>query len=65
MEIDGNLLLRALCLAIIMESILLFISPATARRVAEQIAVTDERLLRVLGAGMMLFGLLALTWLAA
>lgn len=64
MDIDANLLLRAFCLAVIMESILPFISPATVKRAAEEFAMIDEKHLRILGAVMMVGGLLALTWLS-
>lgn len=60
MELDWDLLLRALCLMVILEGILPFISPARFRHFSARIAGTDDRQLRILGAVMMCSGLLLL-----
>jgi uncharacterized protein len=55
-------LAAALGLLLVIEGILPFLSPGSARRALERIATSDDRTLRVAGAVSMLGGLLLL-WL--
>jgi uncharacterized protein YjeT (DUF2065 family) len=60
-------LMRALCLFMVIEGILPFVSPARSRSVFARLSGFDDRALRTLGFLSMLAGLLALQllhWLA-
>jgi uncharacterized protein YjeT (DUF2065 family) len=50
----------ALCLVLVIEGLFLFASPALWKRMAEQLQQVDQRTLRLIGAGMVLIGLIAL-----
>lgn len=56
-------LLIALCLVLIIEGILPFLSPRSWRQMASQIAQLDDRSLRVMGLFSMLVGLALLYWI--
>ena len=62
MEIDWDLLLRALCLMAILEGILPFVSPMLCKHLSAQLVRLDDTHLRVIGAVMMGIGLLLLIW---
>ena len=53
-------LAAALCLVLVLEGLLLFAAPGAWKRMAEQLQRVDERRLRMLGAGMIVAGLVAL-----
>lgn len=53
-------LVAALCLVLVLEGLLLFAAPAAWKRMAEQLQRIDERTLRIVGAGMIIVGLIAL-----
>ncbi len=53
-------LAAALCLVLVLEGLLLFAVPGAWKRMAEQLQRVDERTLRMLGAGMIAVGLVAL-----
>jgi uncharacterized protein YjeT (DUF2065 family) len=50
----------ALCLVLVIEGLFLFAAPGLWRRVAEQLQQIDERTLRMIGAGMIVVGLVML-----
>jgi len=51
---------RALCLMLVIEGLLPFLSPASFRRRLQQLAQMPERSLRILGLGCMLLGVVLL-----
>lgn len=53
-------LLAALCLVVVLEGLLLFAAPAAWKRMAEQIRQVEDRRLRLIGAGMIVVGVIAL-----
>jgi uncharacterized protein len=53
-------LAAALCLVLVLEGLLLFASPRLWKRMAEQLQQIDERTLRMIGAGMVVLGLVVL-----
>lgn len=55
-----NELLAALCLVLVIEGLLLFVSPAGWKRVIEQAMQLSDRQLRRYGGVMVVIGLLAL-----
>ena len=50
----------ALCLVLVIEGLFLFASPRLWKRVAQQLQQIDERTLRMIGAGMIVIGLVML-----
>ena len=50
----------ALCLVLVIEGLFLFAAPALWKRLAEQLQQIDERTLRMIGAGMIVVGLVVL-----
>jgi len=50
----------ALCLVLVIEGLFLFASPRLWKRVAQQLQQIDERTLRMIGAGMIVVGLVFL-----
>ena len=50
----------ALCLVLVIEGLFLFASPNLWKRMAEQLQQIDERTLRMIGAGMIVIGLVML-----
>lgn len=50
----------ALCLVLVIEGLFLFASPSLWKRMAEQLQQIDERTLRMIGAGMVVAGLVVL-----
>jgi uncharacterized protein YjeT (DUF2065 family) len=50
----------ALCLVLVIEGLFLFASPALWKRMAEQLQQIDDRTLRMIGAGMIVVGLVVL-----
>ncbi len=50
----------ALCLVLVIEGLFLFASPALWKRMAEQLRQIDDRTLRMMGAGMVVVGLVVL-----
>jgi uncharacterized protein len=50
----------ALCLVLVIEGLFLFASPALWKRLAEHLQQIDERTLRMIGAGMIVAGLVVL-----
>jgi len=58
-----NDLLVALCLVLIIEGILPFLSPRSWRQMASQVAQLDDRGMRVMGLSSMLIGLALLYWI--
>ena len=50
----------ALCLVLVIEGLFLFASPRLWKRVAVQLQQIDERTLRMIGAGMIVVGLVVL-----
>ncbi|HKE46873.1 MAG TPA: DUF2065 family protein [Rhodanobacteraceae bacterium] len=50
----------ALCLVLVIEGLFLFASPALWKRLAEHLQQIDERTLRMIGAGMIVVGLVVL-----
>jgi uncharacterized protein len=53
-------LAAALCLVLVIEGLFLFASPNLWKRMAEQLQQIDERTLRMIGAGMVVAGLVML-----
>ena len=53
-------LAAALCLVLVIEGLFLFASPRLWKRMAEQLQQIDERTLRMIGAGMIVAGLVML-----
>ncbi|HEV7489464.1 MAG TPA: DUF2065 family protein [Rhodanobacteraceae bacterium] len=53
-------LAAALCLVLVIEGLFLFASPALWKRMAEQLQRIDDRTLRMIGAGMIVAGLVVL-----
>lgn len=53
-------LAAALCLVLVIEGLFLFASPGLWKRVAAQLQQIDERTLRMIGAGMIVVGLVFL-----
>jgi uncharacterized protein YjeT (DUF2065 family) len=53
-------LAAALCLVLVIEGLFLFASPRLWKRMAEQLQQIDERTLRMIGAGMIVAGLVFL-----
>jgi uncharacterized protein len=53
-------LAAALCLVLVIEGLFLFASPRLWKRMAEQLQQIEERTLRMMGAGMVVVGLLLL-----
>ena len=53
-------LAAALCLVLVIEGLFLFASPNLWKRMAEQLQQIDERTLRMIGAGMVVVGLVML-----
>ena len=50
----------ALCLVLVIEGLFLFASPNLWKRMAEQLQQIDDRTLRMIGAGMIVVGLVML-----
>jgi len=50
----------ALCLVLVIEGLFLFASPRLWKRMAEQLQQIDDRTLRMIGAGMIVVGLVVL-----
>ena len=50
----------ALCLVLVIEGLFLFAAPRLWKRFAEQLQQIDERTLRMIGAGMVVAGLVVL-----
>ncbi len=50
----------ALCLVLVIEGLFLFAAPGLWKRVAAQLQQIDERTLRMIGAGMIVVGLVML-----
>jgi uncharacterized protein len=50
----------ALCLVLVVEGLFLFAAPRLWKRMAEQLQQIDERTLRMMGAGMIVVGLIVL-----
>ncbi|WP_374013264.1 DUF2065 domain-containing protein [Pseudoxanthomonas koreensis] len=55
-------LLPALCLVVVLEGLFLFVAPQLWRRTMEQLLAQPPSILRKLGAGMLVVGLIALWW---
>ena len=53
-------LAAAICLVLVIEGLFLFASPRLWKRLAQQLQQIDERTLRMIGAGMIVFGLVVL-----
>jgi uncharacterized protein YjeT (DUF2065 family) len=53
-------LAAALCLVLVIEGLFLFAAPGLWKRMAEQLQQIDERTLRMIGAGMVVAGLVML-----
>ena len=53
-------LAAALCLVLVIEGLFLFASPRLWKRMAEQLQQIDDRTLRIMGAIMIVVGLIAL-----
>ena len=53
-------LAAALCLVFVIEGLFLFASPGLWKRMAAQLQQIDERTLRMIGAGMIVIGLVVL-----
>jgi uncharacterized protein YjeT (DUF2065 family) len=53
-------LAAALCLVLVIEGLVLFASPRLWKRMAGQLQQIDERTLRMIGAGMIVVGLVML-----
>ena len=58
-------LMAALCLVLVLEGLFLLVAPAAWKRMAAQLAVTQERALRIGGGLMIVAGLVALQLLRA
>jgi len=52
--------LAALCLVLVLEGLFLFAAPGAWKRMAEQMQQIDRRSLRMIGAAMVVIGLIAL-----
>ncbi len=50
----------ALCLVLVIEGLILFAAPGYWKRMAERLQQIDVRSLRIVGAGMVVVGLIAL-----
>lgn len=50
----------ALCLVLVVEGLFLFASPRLWKRMAAQLQQIDERTLRMIGAGMIVVGIIVL-----
>ena len=50
----------ALCLVLVIEGLFLFAAPGLWKRFAEQLQQIDEKTLRMMGAGLVVAGLVAL-----
>jgi uncharacterized protein YjeT (DUF2065 family) len=50
----------ALCLVLVIEGLFLFASPALWKRMAAQLQQIDDRTLRMIGAGMVVVGIVVL-----
>ena len=50
----------ALCLVLVIEGLFLFAAPKLWKRVAEQLQQIDEKTLRMMGAGLVVVGLVVL-----
>ena len=53
-------LTAALCLVLVIEGLILFAAPGAWKRMAMRLQEIDERTLRIVGAAMMVCGLVAL-----
>ena len=53
-------LAAALCLVLVIEGLFLFASPGLWKRMASQLQQIDERTLRMIGAGMIVVGIVML-----
>ncbi|MEO7014134.1 MAG: DUF2065 family protein [Dokdonella sp.] len=53
-------LAAALCLVLVIEGLILFAAPGAWKRMAERLQQIDERSLRIVGAAMVVIGLVAL-----
>jgi uncharacterized protein YjeT (DUF2065 family) len=53
-------LAAALCLVLVLEGLFLFAAPGAWKRMAEQMQQIDQRTLRMIGAAMIVIGLIAL-----
>ncbi|MGB0135279.1 DUF2065 domain-containing protein [Dokdonella sp.] len=53
-------LIAALCLVLVIEGLILFAAPGAWKRMALRLQEIDERTLRIVGAGMIVCGLVAL-----
>ncbi len=53
-------LTTALCLVLVLEGLFLFVAPGVWKRMAEQMQQVDPRMLRMLGGGMIVIGLILL-----
>ncbi len=53
-------LVAALCLVLVIEGLILFAAPGSWKRMAEKLQQIDERTLRIVGAAMVVIGLVAL-----
>jgi len=62
--VTGTTLSAALCLVLVIEGLFLFAAPGAWKRMVEQVRGLDERSLRMIGAAMVVIGLVALRWLA-
>jgi uncharacterized protein YjeT (DUF2065 family) len=56
----GSELAAALCLVLVLEGLFLFAAPDAWKRMAEQMRQIDGRSLRMIGAGMVVAGLILL-----
>ena len=57
-----NDLWAALALVLVIEGLLPFISPRLERQTAEQLASMPDRVIRGIGLGVIVLGLLSLAW---
>jgi len=53
-------LLAALCLVLVIEGLVLLVAPGAWKRMAAQLTLTPERVLRISGGAMVAVGLIAL-----
>jgi hypothetical protein len=53
-------LVAALCLVLVIEGLILFVAPGAWKRMAMRLQEIDERTLRIVGAAMIVCGLIAL-----
>ncbi len=56
-------LLIGLCLVLVLEGVLPFLSPRAWRKMAYQVAQLDDRSLRIMGLASMLLGVALLYWI--